>query len=277
MSRNTWIAPALAAAALWFPARAAVAAVVSLGALKDTTIFSESENTLGGGDVFVVGNNNATGPTGNTRRGLIQFDIAGGIPSGATINSVTLMLHVDGGAASAADRTVAVHRLLADWGNGTSGAGGAGGGGGQGVAAANDDVTWSFRSYSPSPPAPPLLPWTIPGGDFAAGASASAIVTPTPAYYSWSSSGLASDVQMWLDDPATNFGWILRGPETTKQSLLRFDSVDRAIAELRPELTIDYTPVPEPSALLLAAMTCATLLATRRWIDATSVGKERGQ
>ena len=268
MSHNTWIVPALAAAALLFPARAAVAAAISIGALKDTTIFSESDNTLGGGDVFIVGNNNATGPTGNTRRGLIQFDIAAAIPSGATIQSVTLKLHVDGGTSLADDRIVSIHRLLAEWGNGTSGAGGAGGGGGQGVAPADSDVTWAFRSYSVSPPTPPQVAWTSPGGDFLAGASASTSVNSTPAFYSWSSGGLVGDVQLWLDDPATNFGWILRGPETTKQSLLRFDSVDRALADLRPVLTIDYTPAPEPSALLLAAIACAARngrAAAHRW------------
>ena len=273
MNLRTRIAPLLLLAMILYPPGAAVAAMVTLGAIKDTTIFSESNNTLGGGDVFVVGNNNAAGPTGNTRRGLIQFDVAGSIPPGATVNSVTLTLHVDGGTSLAAGRAVTVHRLLADWGNGTSGSGGAGGGGGQGVAPANGDVTWNFRSYSAAPPTPPLEPWSSPGADFVAGPSATATVSPTPGFYSWTSSGLVSDVQAWLDNPATNVGWIVRGPEATKQSLLRFDSVDRTVAELRPALAIDYTPVPEPSALGLATLALMTLPVVRRSISAVQKGR----
>lgn len=115
----------------------AAAQSVTFGAAKDNTIYSESNSSFGNGEVFLAGK---TG-TGSIRRGLIQFDVASNVPAGVTLDQVTINFHVDGGAGSG-NVNVALHKLLADWGEGSSGSGGAGGGTGNGVPAATRDVTW---------------------------------------------------------------------------------------------------------------------------------------
>jgi hypothetical protein len=54
--------------------------------------------------------------------------------------------------------------------------------------------------------------WTTPGAknNAAAAASAStAVGSADNAKYTWSGSGLAADVQLWVNDPSQNFGWLL--------------------------------------------------------------------
>jgi len=52
---------------------------------------------------------------------------------------------------------------------------------------------------------------------------------------------MAADVQGWLDNPASDFGWILVGNEVDTRSAKRFDSLQHDTEVLRPLLTIDYT------------------------------------
>ena len=51
---------------------------------KDNSIYSESENSNGLGKLY-----SATTCDGNFRRALLEFDIAGSIPAGATIAIVS--------------------------------------------------------------------------------------------------------------------------------------------------------------------------------------------
>lgn len=264
----------LAALSLVSAPCSASADVVVLGTSKDTSIFSNNpSNTAGGNDVLYVGKN----ASGATRHALVQFDIAGaGIPSGSTINSVTLTLYLNGfsGSVFGADRDVRLFGVTSAWGNGTTGSGGSGGGGGQGTAAAagNGDVTWSHSSFN-------TTAWGMTGGDLANTPSASLVISNSPnpvvlnSPYSWSSPGLASDVQAWIDNSLPNNGWLLRNPAAENSTLLTFysreivdnpttTSVDESL--LRPQLTIDYTPVPEPSTLALAALGMAMLIGARR-------------
>ena len=50
-----------------------------------------------------------------------------------------------------------------------------------------------------------------------------------------------ADVQRWLDDPATNFGWLLLGDESENQTTKRFDSKENPDQEDRPILTVEFT------------------------------------
>src|SRR5262249_6055281 len=62
--------------------------VVTIGASKDNTIFSESvSQSDGAGPNFFAGTTSIN-TNGAIRRGLIAFDVAGNVPAGATINSV---------------------------------------------------------------------------------------------------------------------------------------------------------------------------------------------
>jgi hypothetical protein len=216
-------------------AAAADAAVMSIPASRDATLYFSSTGALanGGGENTFVGRNSQ----GNTRRTVIGFDVASAVPAGSTITGVTLTLNVSSANVAATD--VTLHRLLADWSEGTSNPTNEG----QGVASAAGDVTWLHRTF-------PGDLWTTPGGDFA-GASAATSVGDV-GLYSWSSAGMISDVQGWLDGSAGNFGWILLGDETANNTAKRFDSRGIGSAGVAPVLTVTYIPAPSAAGVLAA-------------------------
>jgi hypothetical protein len=165
----------------------------------------------GAGPSFFAGETGSM--AGNAlRRGVIAFDIADNIPAGSIINSVTLTLHVSNSVSGA--QTVELHRLSDDWGEGTSNAGA---NGGAGAPATTNDATWLYDFFN-------TATWTNPGGDFVSTASASASVGGI-GFDSWgSTSQMVTDVQSWLDNPGSNFGWIVLGNETTPRTAKGFDS-----------------------------------------------------
>ena len=103
----------------------AQALMVPIPASKDNTLYEDRRGRLsnGGGTHFFVG----VTDTGNIRRGLIAFNIAGAIPAGALITSVSLKLHMS--QTIAGSQNITLHRVLADWGEGDSNAPGEEGGG----------------------------------------------------------------------------------------------------------------------------------------------------
>ena len=160
------VAPSLVGLATVLAVAPAVsrADLVTLGASQDNTIFSEDGGlSNGAGDYFFAGRTKGTDGT-EVRRGLVAFDVAGALPAGSTINSVTLTLYMS--RSRTQDEIVDLHRILADWGEGTSHADGEEG---KGAVATPGDATWSHRLW-------PGTPWGSPGGDFAASPSASAVV-----------------------------------------------------------------------------------------------------
>src|SRR5262249_5131274 len=143
------------------------------------------------------------------------------------------------------------HRVLQNWGQGASDAGDPGGAGTQ---AAPGDATWLNTFY-------PGLFWTNPGGDFSPTVSASVPVTSV-GFYTWGSTpSMVADVQSWLSNPASNFGWLLLGNETQQQTVRRYDSRENPIASVRPVLKINYFPEPATLVLLAAG---AVALSRRR-------------
>ena len=75
------------------------------------------------------------------------------------------------------------------------------------------------------------------------------------------------DVQHWLDHPSENFGWLLRGDDATAQTAKRFLSSGSASADFRPQLILEFSPVPEISSCagLLAGLAWTQLARRRRW------------
>lgn len=202
------------------------AVTVQLDVLKDTTIYESSgaEAGNGAGSYLLVGGEAADELA---RRGLLAFDLANAdIPQGATILDVTLTLHVSSAYGGAAD--IAVYRLQTDWGEGAADAPG---NEIDGAPAQQFDATWLFSFFDGAA-------WTTPGGDFLAGASATANVAE-PGTVQWVGEGLIQDVQHWLDNPAENFGWMLLG-DFEPGSLKAFDSRDSTNAVLRPSLEVTY-------------------------------------
>ncbi len=97
----------------------ASAATIDINPIKDNTLY---EYVPADGDRSnALGNHFFAGETavGEIRRGVLAFDIAGNIPAGSTITGVSLSLNMSRTPSDTA-RTVELHVLLADWGEGTS-------------------------------------------------------------------------------------------------------------------------------------------------------------
>jgi hypothetical protein len=216
---------------------------VTLAPARDNTLYETAagDASNGAGNQMFVG---LTGPNAGQvrRRGVLAFEVAAAVPAGATIDGVTLRLHLSN-SSTGGPSSVAVHRLLAAWGEGSSDAAEPGG---SGTAPAAGDATWRHRFFDPDF-------WSTPGGDYDAAASALIVVGdfvppdhPSNSY-EWTGVGLVDDVQSMLDDPAANHGWILVGDESTSNSAKRFHTKEHTAAANRPRLVVRYTlPAPVP-------------------------------
>jgi hypothetical protein len=187
-----------------------------------------------------------------TQRALLAFDLSS-IPAESTIVSASLTVTVTRQRTGGYE--VPLHRLLADWGEGSS----VGGDGGGGTTPTPGDATWSHTFFD-------TAFWATPGGDFDPTPSAATILGPgAPVAFTWSSPGLVSDVQFWLDNPTLNFGWILIGDESSARTAKQLGSRESGLATLQPLLQVEVAPIPEPSTLaLLAAGLAGVAAATRR-------------
>jgi len=226
---KTLLAITLAGALSGIVAGSASAAMISITPIKDNTLYeyvpADGDQSNGAGFHCFAGEN----AIGEIRRGVLAFDVAGHIPPGSTITAVTLSLNMSRTAFDTA-RIIELYVLLADWGEGTSHASGEEG---DGVPATPNDATWRHRFFD-------SVFWTTQGGDFSANVSATQSVGGT-GQYTWSSMQMVADVQSWLDNPASNFGWLVLGDESTTATAKRFDTRESASP---PVLTIEYTPAP---------------------------------
>ena len=223
----------LATALLGYVPSLAIADIININPIKDNTLY---QFVPADGDLSnALGNHFFAGETGmgELRRGVLAFDIAGNIPAGSTILGVTLSLNMSRTGLDDA-RNVELHKMLASWGEGTSQATGDEG---QGAPATTNDATWRHRFFD-------TIFWATEGGDFSATVSATQSVGAV-GMYMWSSPPMIGDVQSWLNNPATNFGWLVLGDESEILTAKRFDTRESASP---PVLTIQYTPgVPRPT------------------------------
>src|SRR5205809_3066191 len=233
----------LAAALVGIGPSLASATSISINPIKDNTLYEfvvvDGDRSNGVGDHFFAGRTDQA----EKRRGVLAFNIAGSIPPGSTITSASLSMNMSRTLLNTA-RTIELHKLLADWGEGTSDASGQEG---QGIAATTNDATWRHRFYN-------TIFWTTQGGDFSGTVSASLSVGAIGQYV-WISAQMVADVQSWLDNPANNFGWLVLGDESTSATTKRFDTRESTIP---PVLTVDYTastPTPAPSVTPTATPT----------------------
>ena len=230
------VIPTVAIASLGGLGGTASADLVTLQSARHGTLYETNGDPRANG----LGQHLFAGVTnqGFRRRGLIDFDLAPLLAGPVAIESVTLRLHVS--QTNAAPANVGLHRLLADWGVGTTDAGGGEGGGGP---ATPGSATWESAFYD-------TVAWTSPGGDFASDASASSLLEGN-GWKSWSGAGLVDDLQAMVDGDASRFGWLLLGDETGNGTTFRFDSMFIGDAALRPELIVEYTSIPAPGAIAL--------------------------
>jgi hypothetical protein len=254
---------------------AAQADVVNLTPSSDAMIFG----TSAGAD---TGNASGQGPglfagadgSGNIKRSMLEFNFSS-IPSNATITSVTLTLYLgqiagsSGGTqtvTNALDRQFGLYDILQPCTEGTSGSPTSSniGGSGQGYTRVNGDVTWDYANYNSNSALASVwgtVASPIHGGNFSSTESdlldvPIGYLLANDAPFSWSSAGMASDVQAWINGTQENDGWLLKSDnlEGMKQSFLGFWSKDGAVAvgdmDLTPTLTVTFT-VPEPASLLV--------------------------
>jgi len=204
----------------------------------DATLYEDAGGAWanGAGEGMFVGVTSQTGGSvepPEIRRALIKFNIAAAVPAGATIDSVCLELTVTQIRSDTKGPNVRLHQVTSDWGEGTSEPTNAGGGGAPSQAGC---ATWIHTFFN-------TQFWAAPGGDFVAGASASQDVTNLNARYKWGSTAqMVSDVQLWLNTPVANFGWILIGVENDDRTAKRFGTREENTGSERPTLTIYYTP-----------------------------------
>src|SRR6476469_9414354 len=182
MTSKTLLTAALAAAIGYICTTLASANIVNIMPSKDNTLYeydpAEGDHSNGAGFHFFAGENGM----GELRRGVLAFDVAGTIPPGSTIIAVTLSMNMSMTQAGAV--SVELHKLLADWGEGTSHAPM---GEGDGAPATPNDATWRHRFFD-------TVFWTTEGGDFSAAVSASQSVGGI-GQYTWSSAQMIADVQ----------------------------------------------------------------------------------
>lgn len=204
---------------------------------KDNTLFNTvADRSSGAGDAVFSGRTGAGGG-GTVQRAVLEFDVAGNVPPGSTITAASLTLTLVSGGASG-DQTHSLHRLTADWGEGTSV-----GLGGNGAPATPGDATWSHTFF-------PDSFWSNPGGDFDPAASATRVVGITSFMaYTWESTPqLVADVQDMLDEYCGNFGWLVQGNEVDFNTAKKFASKENLTLEWRPVLTVSFeragSPIP---------------------------------
>lgn len=202
--------------------------VVDLPAIQDNTLYIDAGGGLsnGAGNHFFTGLNSG----GQIRRGLLRFEVVEFIPPGSQILSADVILHMS--RTSSPAKPVELHRVLANWGEGASIAPGEEG---QGVPATPGDATWIHTFFDTSF-------WAGPGGDFSPVVSAVEMVADT-GFYTWNStSELVADVQGWLDNSFSNFGWLVLGDESSPQTSKRFDSHENPTPGFRPVLRVSFSP-----------------------------------
>jgi spore coat protein A len=245
-----------------------LADTVQLLPSKDNTLyepvsqdgFADTSNALGP-NLFAGKVKDALNSSGQVavRRAVLAFDIANNIPPGATIDSVQLTM-VATKVAQTNNFSVNLHRLLEDWGEGTSNSGNSQQG--RGDPPTTGDATWSHTFF-------PGSFWSVPGGVYSMTISASTLVGGTGSYSWGSSSGMVADVQFWLDDPSDNFGWIVVGDESQVETAKRFATSENAdnAGQNKPVLIVNFTTTggptgaccaPDDSCSVVATGTCVT-------------------
>ena len=246
---STWAIALFASLTSCAAVSSARAATVTITPFKDNSLFESigAEQSSGIGSLYA----GVLGGSGGDlrRRAVLAFDLAT-VPAGATITGASLQLRASKVSPTIPNETYTLHRLTANWGEGTSSSVG-----GHGANATTNDATWIHPFFGSA------ATWATQGGDFSATTSASKAIANI-GFYTFSDAQLTADVQSWFAGSTPNFGWILIGDETTVQDAKQFDSRESTSAN-RPALTITYS-VPEPGALGLVGLAAVAGLCRRR-------------
>jgi len=192
---------------------------LSPGLGKDTFLRSNRTDWNMGADVNLGAGDINAGDWG-TIRGLLQFDFST-IPAGSTISSATMSLY-QWYQGDASPQMIDAHYLARSWAEGT----------GAGSATA-DGATWTSSDGA--------APWSLPGGDYNAGSSASTLApNATNIWVDWDLTALT---QAWVNGSVSNNGLLIRqaveNPAVTDAKGF-YSSNYAADPSLRPKLVIEW-------------------------------------
>lgn len=221
------------------------AASVTLNPVADTFLSATYTNNNFGGLLYF---NSGTTQNNFKNRGLLRFDIASAIPAGAKIKSANLIVECVGSPPpneNPPPSRLNLHRALRSWGEGSKiSPTNCSSCSGQGSAATTNEATW-FNPFAFT-----TNLWATPGGaagtDFVATASSGVtIYTENESPYTMASTAqLVTDVQLWLDQPQSNFGWfVVCQLEATNFTARRIGS--REDTNNAPKLEISYLIAPK--------------------------------
>ena len=183
--------------------------------------------------------NSGTTQTYLTNRGLMKFDLAAALPAGAKITFAQLSLEVVGQPVDGdAPSSFQLRRMLRDWGEGTK----KGNPPTLGATATAGEANWTHRL------AQTTNTWAAPGGgegiDFVTANSGEQYVygINLSPYLFDATTNMLADLQSWLAQPETNFGWLLLSlSEAENFSARRFAS--REDMYRAPKLQVDFFTV----------------------------------
>lgn len=200
--------------------------ILVLNPISDVSIYAPSatNTTLPAQPYFGVGQQ---GAGTLTARALLKFDVSG-IPAGAVVNSVLLTLYHESSGVGTTVVQLSVRKLTKSW-----------------TAVAANDVTWERNTVSSA--------WDLPGGDFYTGSTLAykncspANLLGTPEIFTSNGSFLTA-VREWISDVSANNGVIVKLNFETTNAYFYFCSTEHGTAGYKPQLTIDYTPLPELAA-----------------------------
>jgi hypothetical protein len=208
--------------------------VVTLQPVADTCLFSlEPDNNMGAEGRLILGAISDRHP-GEKGRVLVRFDLSP-VPASATITAAHFTLQVLKENFSAVDSRVGMHRMLKAWAEGQQM-------GSNGSPAEDGESTWSDRLKGSEA-------WGAGGGkagtDFEADAS-STVTFHNSESYTWPSTpALVADLQGWLTQPGSNFGWMLMSQDE-ESSFTSRRVASREVDELGPQLVVEYSTAPPP-------------------------------
>lgn len=201
---------------------------ITLNPTRDNTLYeyATGDTSNGAGPVFFAGMNSQ----GHARRAIFRFDVAGALPSGAVVTGIELVLTITD-APHDSSVSMTLHGVSGDWGEGTSSSNS-----GRGAPATTSDATWTYAFY-------PSVMWAHAGGDF--GPVRAAADVPSEGSASWSGEDLVTDVKAWMSNPEVNFGWLLKGDESSPGTARGFASREATDTSHRPKLIIEYRSVDQ--------------------------------
>jgi len=185
---------------------------------QDSTIFEGFDvGGAGRSSLLYTGRLGSNGG-GLKRRLLISFDLSNPTLEGCSNVVAKVELQLEASRVKAVDRVgLRAHRMSKGWTSGT----GSNEDADPGVSTAEaGESTWEYRVY-------PAEKWESIGGDFNPIPSATSTAS-CPSRFgckrTLSSVAMAADVQTWLNDAKSNFGWILVGDEEELQTAQQFGS-----------------------------------------------------